>query len=129
MATSHSPSCTATVTAPNSSLPTSLCVQLFPDRIFISITQLGKIGTLLTGTYTENPHADTKYYDTTILLGRRDDPLLNIYTRQLIEKCAGVDPVKARPVLLAISLHKDGRDTGTFQFLLNEVLQMFTNLL
>ena len=127
MSSSHPPSSLSSLVC--NGVPTDLMVQLYSDRIFVSITQVGKMGTLLTGSYSTNPHNDRKSYDVDVLLGKRDDPLLSIYCRQLVEKCAEVDKVQGRPVLLSVGLKEEGRDSGTFAELLNEVLKMFVNLL
>eukprot|EP00520_Triparma_pacifica_P020011 CAMPEP_0118642338 /NCGR_PEP_ID=MMETSP0785-20121206/5782_1 /TAXON_ID=91992 /ORGANISM="Bolidomonas pacifica, Strain CCMP 1866" /LENGTH=124 /DNA_ID=CAMNT_0006533883 /DNA_START=71 /DNA_END=442 /DNA_ORIENTATION=- len=109
---------------PPNSVPTSLSVQLFSDRIFIGVDQLGKIGTLVAANVDCNPINGNKTYIVEILMGRRDDPLLEIYARQLIEKCSLMDVGVMRPLLLQISLKEEGRDTESFQETLNKLLEM-----
>ncbi|CAM9494949.1 unnamed protein product [Choristocarpus tenellus] len=53
------------------------------------------------------------------LLGKRDDPLLTLYARQLLEQMKS-----DKPLLLAICLKDEGRDSGTFQAVINEVLRL-----
>jgi proteasome assembly chaperone 3 len=110
-------------------IPTSLLVQLFSDRVSVTISQLGKVGTTLLATCDVSPTTERRSYDVTVLLGRRDDPLLSIYARQLIEKVKEVDPAPGRDVLLCISLKEEGRDSGSFQELLNATLEMFVEML
>jgi proteasome assembly chaperone 3 len=49
-------------------------------------------------------------FDVNVLLGRRDDPLLLIYARQLVE---AISKSSSRPLLLSISLRE--RDPATFE--------------
>ena len=70
-----------------------------------------------------------------VLLGRRDDALLAVYARQLIERIdargASAAPTGAggageagHPLLLALALSDDGRDSSTFQAVVNLVLEL-----
>eukprot|EP00518_Triparma_eleuthera_P014724 CAMPEP_0182479460 /NCGR_PEP_ID=MMETSP1319-20130603/34197_1 /TAXON_ID=172717 /ORGANISM="Bolidomonas pacifica, Strain RCC208" /LENGTH=92 /DNA_ID=CAMNT_0024680887 /DNA_START=57 /DNA_END=331 /DNA_ORIENTATION=+ len=58
---------------------TEVVVNIFSDRIFVIITQTGKMGTLLQAS---SDHGDV---DVRVLMGRRDDPLLVVYAQQLVE--------------------------------------------
>eukprot|EP00904_Undaria_pinnatifida_P011985 jgi/Undpi1/7917/HiC_scaffold_24.g10389.m1 len=58
-------------------------------------------------------------YSVQVLLGKRDDPLLSLYARQLLEQMKS-----DKPLLLAICLKEEGRDTGTFQEVINRVLSL-----
>ena len=64
-----------------------------------------------------------KLYHTQILFGKRDDPLLTIYARQIIERIASVSD---KPLLLSISLREETRDSETFQEVLNTLFKMAT---
>lgn len=90
----------------------------FSNRISVFITQMNKIGTLIDA-WSENKSDGGKIYQTSILLGRRDDPLLTIYARQLIEK---ISLHTNKTLLLGISLREEGRSREQFQFIINEVL-------
>lgn len=59
-------------------------------------------------------------YQVTTVMGKRDDPLLHIYARQIIE---GLSATTTKPLLLAISLKAENRDPSTFQSILNELFQ------
>jgi proteasome assembly chaperone 3 len=59
---------------------------LFTDRVLVSVNQLGKIGSVLAANVDVSPANNKKTYNVEIMMGRRDDPLLEIYARQLIEK-------------------------------------------
>jgi len=84
---------------------TELILQSFSDVIFVIITQTNKLGTFIEATKElgdalESSEADA--FSTRILLGRRDQPLLTIYARQLIELISSAGD--KRSLLLAISL-------------------------
>jgi proteasome assembly chaperone 3 len=76
-----------------------------------------KFGTLINA-WAETKADGGKSFDMVTLLGRRDDPLLNVYARQLIEK---ISLVSDKPLLLAIALVAGGRDVETFQNVLNNI--------
>ena len=59
-----------------------------------------------------------KNYTVKVVFGRRDDPLLLVYARQLVEQASKTADV---PLLLAISL-KD-RSSSTFQAVMNMLLK------
>mmetsp|Transcript_8840 Transcript_8840/g.19968 ORF Transcript_8840/g.19968 Transcript_8840/m.19968 type:complete len:173 (-) Transcript_8840:313-831(-) len=99
---------------------TEIVTQAFADRIFITLTQINKIGTLIFAK-AEESSPGVKQYDTQILLGRRDDPLLVLYARQLIEQ---ISKTADLPLLLAISLAEEGRGSATFQTAINTVMKL-----
>ncbi|CAM9574641.1 unnamed protein product, partial [Phaeothamnion confervicola] len=88
----------------------------YTDRTFVTITQVTKLGTLMTARMEESSMRG-KSYEVQTLLGRRDDPLLFIYARQLMEQLG-----LTKPLLLAIALTDKGRDSNTFQAIVNAVL-------
>ncbi|KAL6068589.1 Proteasome assembly chaperone 3 [Balamuthia mandrillaris] len=61
----------------------------FADRIFIVITQLGKLGTLITASKETNDvmsgEPQEANYAIDVLLGKRDEPLLALYARRIVE--------------------------------------------
>ena len=126
MSSIHPPSSTHTILA--NGVSTDLLLTLYSDQISISITQSGKLGTIITASVSKSPNNDKTFYDTGVLLGKRDDPLLSIYARQLIEKSSSVDPLQ-RSILLSIALVEAGRDSASFQEIVNKVLEMFVSLL
>ena len=60
-------------------------------------------------------------FDVSVLVGRRDDALLVLYARQLIEQ---ISKTSEKPLLLAISLSPEGRESSTFQAIVNVVLKL-----
>mmetsp|Transcript_10952 Transcript_10952/g.14263 ORF Transcript_10952/g.14263 Transcript_10952/m.14263 type:complete len:169 (+) Transcript_10952:14-520(+) len=99
---------------------TDIVVQAFSDRIFIIISQMNKVGNLLFAT-SEVGSLDAKHFDVRVLLGRRDDPLLMLYARQLIEQISSGSDL---PLLLSISITEDGRGADFFQAIINSVLKL-----
>ena len=103
----------------NGMIVTEIVCTTYTDRHFIVISQMNKFGTVI------NAWAETKdggkTFDMVTLLGRRDDPLLSVYARQLVER---ISSFSDKPLLLAIALQSNGRDTETFQNVLNEITRI-----
>mmetsp|Transcript_68014 Transcript_68014/g.100931 ORF Transcript_68014/g.100931 Transcript_68014/m.100931 type:complete len:171 (+) Transcript_68014:124-636(+) len=121
-------------------IPTSFLLQLFSDRIFVSVSQLkGKLGTLLSCNMEYSMIDGSKTYNVTTLLGVRDDALLEVYARQISERIMNLgraeqwgtaeDGSPAGPsILLGIALDKKGRgrDQETFRTIIDLVIDMYT---
>ena len=108
---------------------TSITTHSFSDRILVTVGQSSpllppKIGTLVLTTFSQSTNNNQKSFDSQILLGRRDDPLLEIYGRQLLEKFSTTDTKGRKELLLGINLREDNRDSETFQEVCNNVLEM-----
>jgi hypothetical protein len=58
-----------------------------------------------------------------VVQGKRDDPLLTVYARQLVEKIA---TISSKPLLLSIALSNESRGPEHFQQILNKVLEIGT---
>lgn len=101
----------------NGEIQTDIITTSYHDRHFVVISQMKKFGTLISA-WAETKADGGKTFDMSTLLGRRDDPLLNVYARQLIEI---ISAVSDKPLLLAIALQPNGRDTVTFQSILNSL--------
>jgi len=86
----------------------------------VVISQLDKFGTLIKA-WSEQKSDGGKLYHITTLMGRRDDPLLTIYARQIVERLALIDIHK--PLLLAIALSDSGRSTDSFQAIINHLFE------
>jgi proteasome assembly chaperone 3 len=101
----------------NGEVCTDIICTTYNDRHFVVISQMKKFGTLINA-WAETKADGGKSFDMVTLLGRRDDPLLNVYARQLIEK---ISLVSDKPLLLAVALVAGGRDVETFQNVLNNI--------
>ncbi|TMW62663.1 hypothetical protein Poli38472_005281 [Pythium oligandrum] len=98
-------------------VPTDFAVTIFSDRVFIVVTQLQTFGTLAYQKGTINGKFQPEIH---VRLGRRDDPLLLVYARQLLEHF-GV-PL-GLPIVAALGL-KD-RSSGTFEVVMSQVEKLF----
>jgi proteasome assembly chaperone 3 len=87
------------------------------------INQLDKVGTLVEAHSEDSSESGRKLFSVQVLLGKRDDPLISVYARQIIEKIAASSD---KPLLLAISLRPDRRDASTFQELINKLFEIAT---
>ena len=99
---------------------TEIVCTTYTDRHFIVISQMNKFGTVINA-WAETKADGGKTFDMVTLLGRRDDPLLSVYARQLVER---ISSFSDKPLLLAIALQSNGRDTETFQNVLNEITRI-----
>ena len=96
----------------------------YSDRHFVVVSQLGNFGTWILAWCEEC--ADGKVlYQTKVLLGKREDPVLHIYARQIIETVCKTSTDR-KPLLLAISLHKDAQDAKTMEQVLNGLFAINT---
>ncbi|TDH67276.1 hypothetical protein CCR75_003110 [Bremia lactucae] len=99
-------------------IPTNVAVSVFADRVFIVVTQLGTLGTLVEA-HQKNSLGGKLQPEIHVRLGRRDDPLLLVYARQFLEHF-GVS--LGLPILVAIGL-KD-RSSGTFAAVMESVKRL-----
>jgi hypothetical protein len=96
----------------------------YSDRHFVVVSQLGNFGTFVNAWCEESPDGNT-LYQTKVLLGKREEPILHIYARQIIEKIV-TSSTSRKPLVLAISLHKDSQGAGTMQEVLNKLFEINT---
>ena len=104
--------------------PTDIQCTSYSDRHFVVVSQLKNFGTWIHAWCEECPDGRV-LYQTKVLLGKRDDPILHIYARQIVEKIAGTSADR-KPLLLAISLHRDAQDAKTMQEVLNALFEINT---
>ena len=98
---------------------TDIICTTYSDRHFVLITQMKKVGTLIQA-WSDKKSDGNYFYEMVTLLGRRDDPLLNVYARQIIEK---ISAYSDKPLLLGISLVPEGRGKEIFEAVLNNLLE------
>eukprot|EP01111_Echinosteliopsis_oligospora_P003667 TRINITY_DN15760_c0_g1_i1.p1 TRINITY_DN15760_c0_g1~~TRINITY_DN15760_c0_g1_i1.p1 ORF type:complete len:150 (+),score=16.58 TRINITY_DN15760_c0_g1_i1:18-467(+) len=89
---------------------TEFIITPFSDHLFIAITQTEKLGTLFQAYKTsgEMTASGEPNYSVTTLLGKRDDDILNIYARQIIEL---VGEKTSKPLILALALQDSSKPT------------------
>ncbi|GMH73732.1 hypothetical protein TrST_g13788 [Triparma strigata] len=114
----------------DAAIPISITVHLFPDRTLITISQLPAFGTILVSSITHSASSNKSTYNVTVLLGRRDDDILSVYCRQIIEKVSTFDDsVKSgKPIMFMIGLKEEGKRRGAFVEISNEVLRLYHGL-
>ena len=108
---------------------TDCLVQLFGDRTLFGITQLdGKLGTWVTCAIEESEMNSYTSFRVEVVLGIREDPLIEVYARRLAESIFKLklrDP--SPPILLGISI-KD-RDPKVFIILIDLLVQLYKDAL
>jgi len=82
---------------------TQFSVMPFSDRVFVVVTQNGKLGTLIQAKPEFSPDLASNFA-TSILFGRRDKPALPIFASQIAEALGVTD---SRPLLLGICIRDD----------------------
>eukprot|EP00742_Colponemidia_sp_Colp-10_P009730 GILJ01010640.1.p1 GENE.GILJ01010640.1~~GILJ01010640.1.p1 ORF type:complete len:248 (+),score=23.72 GILJ01010640.1:28-744(+) len=92
---------------------TDILITPFQDKIFIVITQLAKIGTMILARKEGEEEGPTSFSTTTVL-GKRDEEVLSVYARALIGLISQSSP---KALLLGISL-KD-HSPSTFKAIFN----------
>ena len=107
---------------------TDIVVQSFTDRHVVIITQLGKLGTIINAesdlsSNSANIIDGKKTYTMNTLLGKRNDPLFDVYARQIIERIAITSD---KPLLLTIALVESGRGVKYMEAILNKIMEIKT---
>eukprot|EP00244_Chara_vulgaris_P003311 TRINITY_DN15964_c0_g2_i4.p1 TRINITY_DN15964_c0_g2~~TRINITY_DN15964_c0_g2_i4.p1 ORF type:complete len:118 (+),score=20.06 TRINITY_DN15964_c0_g2_i4:129-482(+) len=64
---------------------TTVLLSGYEDRIMVMVSQIGKLGTILFAKQ-EEIYDGPKAFQVDTILGKRDEPLLTVCARQLIEK-------------------------------------------
>jgi len=90
---------------------TDFVLNLFADCIFIIVTQLGKMGTLMRiskDQATSSSEEGETTFSVETLLGKRDDPALVVCGRQIAED---IVLRSTKPLLLSIALKENSQAT------------------
>ncbi len=87
----------------------------YADRYLVIITQLNKIGTLVE-VRMESAEGTTTTAEVVTLLGKRDDALIDIYARQILD--ALVKTIGNKPLLLGIAIVNDDHTPEVFKAVL-----------
>lgn len=107
-------------------------MQLFGDQIVLGVSQLqGKVGTYILVQVEETALDNNTRFNISTLLGKRDDPLLEVYARRVTEKIAGMRASRSdvmAPVLLGISLKpKEGKDPKMFAEIVDVLVNLYSD--
>jgi proteasome assembly chaperone 3 len=101
---------------------THVSVQSFADTNVVLVSQLGRLGTIKHAEVIEGPEG-RRTYEVRTLMGKRDDPLLDVYARQIVEKITEATS-STKPLLLTVALKKEGRSAAIFESVVNKILEM-----
>jgi len=82
---------------------TEFVLMAYENRIVIFVTQIGRVGTVLEAKQDKAQDGTTSYSVNT-LLGKRDEPLLEIAARQIVEQLSRVG--EKRPLMITLGLKK-----------------------
>lgn len=118
------------------SIQTDIMVQLFSDRIFLSVTQLsGKLGSLLSVSVEDSVIDNSRTYNVSTLLGRRDDATSEVMGWQIAERIAALGGNKpgmggggavCPPILFGFALKKQAEgDPAVFRAIVELLLQTY----
>jgi hypothetical protein len=80
---------------------------------------MNKVGTLLSAWAETKENGDNLYFIEP-LFGARDDPILNVYARCLIER---ISKESSLPLLLGISLCTQGKDPETLRCITEKIME------
>ena len=102
-----------------------VCVT-YADYHFVTITQLQKFGTVIhawADKHSDGPAGVT--YEMNVLLGKREDTLLMVYARQIMQR---ICMTSTKPLILAIALREtmEGRDAESVTQVLNALFAIST---
>eukprot|EP00775_Hariotina_reticulata_P004578 gene4578-4832_t len=64
--------------------PTDIVISTYLDAVVLMVSQLGSVGTVVQARQDATFEGKTTY-STTVLIGKRDEPLLTVAARQLVE--------------------------------------------
>ncbi len=119
-----------------SGVRTDIVCTSFSDHHFVVISQVRKFGTLIKAWVDRHGDSSGTTFEMNVLLGKRDDTLLTVYARQIIER---ISHFSDKPLLLAIALQGSvdpdgdgdgeegpGRDADTFSAVLNRLFEIST---
>ena len=109
---------TATHEAVCCGVPTRFVLTVYTNRIMVVVTQTSNMGTLLMASADDPLNPTSNAFSVRVLLGRRDDEMLEAYARSMVELIWRRAP-DSGPLLLAISIREHSPDM--FRAVLREV--------
>jgi len=98
---------------------TEFVLSSFSDHVFILVTQINKIGTMIKARKDLDIEGSSSYTIHT-MLGKRD-PNVEVYARRLIEITSSQGCPK--PIIVSISLKKDNNDPQTFKQVISVIAE------
>ena len=99
---------------------THFVVTLYTNRLFVVVTQAQNMGTLIAASADDPLNLTSTSYSTRVLLGKRDDEVLEAYARTMVELIIKSQP-EAPQLLLAISIEKHSNEL--FRAVMQQVME------
>ncbi|KAG4108390.1 hypothetical protein H8356DRAFT_972403 [Neocallimastix lanati (nom. inval.)] len=114
---------------------TEIVINEFSDKLFVVITQLNKIGSMMLVTAENNRISNNNLINVQPLLGASDNQLYQTFASCILQEILKIRPNEKRPLLLSLAFNKkmfigDSIDTSMFiPNLLPEVLKVIKAIL
>ncbi|OUM69578.1 hypothetical protein PIROE2DRAFT_25695, partial [Piromyces sp. E2] len=83
---------------------TEIIINEFSDKLFIVVTQLNKIGSMMLVTAENNRISNNKLINVQPLLGASDNQLYQTFGSCLLQEILQIRPNERRPLLLSLAL-------------------------
>jgi proteasome assembly chaperone 3 len=99
---------------------TDILLSGYADRVLIVVTQVGSLGTVMQAEK-ETVLGGGSTYRVETLMGRRDDPMLELCTRQLAERLAEAEC--ARPLVVCLGLRPSSSSLEAVRQIVQAVLE------
>lgn len=90
-------------------IATQFAFSAYADRILLIVTQTGTFGTIIEASQDSAYAAGGATFSTTVLLGKRDEPLLPLAARQIVEAAAAAGCGK--PLMLCLGLRNHSAES------------------
>ncbi|CAM6118489.1 unnamed protein product [Calypogeia fissa] len=97
---------------------TELVLCGYDDSILVVVTQIGKMGTLLSARRKEEAYGGGPTYNVHILMGKRDEPFLAACARQLIENMSENGSTRSLVLSLGLKDHSPTTLKSVIQFVI-----------
>lgn len=101
------PVATKTYSLPIAGIDTQFSLSAYSDRILIIATQTGTFGSIIEATQ-DSSYQGQATFSTNILMGKRDEPLLLLCARQVVELAAAAGCSKPMVLCLGLKDHSPG---------------------
>jgi len=88
--------------------PTDFSFSAYDDHLLLIITQLGTSGTVIAASTDTAFNSSTPTYSTSVLMGKRDEPLLTICARRIMEAAGQAGCM--RPMIICLGLRSHTPD-------------------
>ncbi|KAJ9506346.1 hypothetical protein V8C86DRAFT_2467227 [Haematococcus lacustris] len=87
-------------------VPTDFSFSLYADRLLLIVTQLGCAGTIISTTSDSAFDTAAPTFSITVLSGKRDEPLLTLCARRIVEAAASQGFTTPMLICLGLKQHR-----------------------